>query len=87
LYGLGGATLLEALNFGGGSTLADAAKILLRQAVAAVLNAYSPLVDFERTVDEIKFDVNTALLSGNRTTILSLAAALDGDNNLGCPLE
>ena len=87
LYGLGGATLLEALNFGGGSTLADAAKILLRQAVAAVLNAYSPSVNFERTVDEIKFDVNTALDSGNRTTILSLAAALDGDNNLECPLE
>ena len=87
LYGLGDSTLLQALNFGGGSTLTDASKILLRQAVAAALNAYSPLVDFERTVDEIKFDVNTALLSGSRTTILSLAAALDGDNNLGCPLE
>ena len=87
LHGLGNATLLEALNFGGGSTLAGAAQNLLRQAVAAVLNAYSPSVDFERTVAEIVFDVNSALASGNRTTILSLAAALDGDNNLGCPLE
>ena len=32
-------------------------------------------------------DVNAALASGNRSTMLSLASALDADNNLGCPLN
>ena len=86
-YGLGNATLLQALSFNGGSTLAEAAQILLRQAVAAVVNADHLAVEYPRTFDEIVFDVNAALDSGNRSSILSLAAALDGDNNLGCPLE
>ena len=30
--------------------------------------------------------VNDALASGDRATILELAARLDADNNLGCPL-
>jgi len=86
-HGLDDATLLQALSFHGGSTLTGAAQNLLRQAVAAVLNAYHGSVDYPRTVAEITLDVNAALNSGNRSTILSLAAALDGDNNLGCPLE
>jgi hypothetical protein len=86
-YGIGDDTLLQALNYTGGSTLTAAAKLLLLQAVAAILNADNPLVAFERTADEIIFDVNAALDSSNRSTILSLAAALDGDNNLGCPLN
>jgi hypothetical protein len=87
LHGLGGATLHDALGFAGGSTLAGAAQTLLRQAVAAVLNAYHDSVEYPRTVAEIVLDVNDALASGNRSQMLSLAAALDGDNNLGCPLE
>lgn len=86
-YGLGDATLHQALAFPGGSSLTDAAQILLRQAVAAVLNAYHDSVQYPRTVAEITLDVDNALASGNRSNMLSLAAALDGDNNLGCPLE
>jgi hypothetical protein len=32
-------------------------------------------------------DVNAALATGNRDVMLSLAASLDADNNLGCPLH
>jgi hypothetical protein len=31
-------------------------------------------------------DVDTALASGDNNTMLTVAAALDLDNNLGCPL-
>jgi hypothetical protein len=31
--------------------------------------------------------VNAALASGDRERMLGLAAALDADNNLGCPLN
>lgn len=80
-------TLLEALSFQGGSTLEGAAQILLRQAVAAALNDSHYLVTYPRTLAEITLDVNDALDSASRSNILGLAAALDGDNNLDCPLE
>jgi hypothetical protein len=84
--GLDNNTLLEALSFNGGNTVKGAAKILLRAAVAALLNAAHPDVDYPRTEAEIIADVNAALASGDRSTMLTLAAALDLDNNAGCPL-
>ncbi len=80
-------TLLQALQGGGGPGLDGAAKILLRAAVAALLNAAHSGVDYPRTTAEILADVNAALSSGNRNTMLNLATALDNDNNLGCPLN
>jgi hypothetical protein len=80
-------TLLETLSYPGGSTLLGAAQILLRQAVAAILNAEDAGVYYPRTVEDIVDDVNEALLSESRSDILGLAAALDGDNNLPCPLD
>ncbi len=85
--GLADVTLLEALSFEGGPTTADAAEILLRQAVAALLNAASPDVDYPLTEAEIIAAVNAALASGDRATILALAEELDALNNLGCPLH
>ena len=64
-----------------------AAKILLRAAVAALLNAGHSGVEYPRTTAEILADVNAALTSGNRDTMLGLGTALDNDNNLGCPLN
>jgi hypothetical protein len=84
---LGNSTLLQALDFLGGSDLQGAAEILLKQAVAAVLNAAHPGLAYPRTVGQVVADVNNALASGNRDTMLVLAAALDADNNLGCPLN
>jgi hypothetical protein len=85
--GLAGVTLLEALSFEGGPTITDAAEVLLRQAVAALLNAASPDVDYPLTEAEIIAQVNAALASGDRETILALAEQLDTFNNLFCPLD
>jgi hypothetical protein len=85
--GLDDRTLLQALGFKGGSTIDGAARILLRAAVAAVLNAAHPGVAYEFTLAEVIADVNAALASGDRATILALASELDAANNAGCPLS
>ena len=95
----GNLTLMQALSLRGGSTLNGAKEILLRAAVAALLNAAYDTADgsgllFPWRRDVASFGrpaliptVNAALLSTNRTAILALAAWLDRDNNLGCPLS
>jgi hypothetical protein len=83
---LGNAGLREALSFTGGSGNHGAAEILLRAAVAALLNAAHPNVAYPRTAASVIADVNTALLD-DRDTMLALAALLDADNNRGCPLN
>ncbi len=80
-------TLMEALNYPGGKGLEGGARILLRAAVAALLNASSPDVDYPLTAGEVIADVNAALASSDRETMLTLAESLDSDNNLGCPLD
>ena len=80
------ATLLEALGFDGDITVAGAAEILLRAGVAGLLNASHPGVAHPRTPAAVSSDINTALASESRDTMLMLAAALNADNNRGCPL-
>jgi hypothetical protein len=80
-------TLLAALSGGGGPGLNGATEILLRAAVASLLNASDPNVQFGPTPALIIKTVNTALASENRHTILGLATRLDNRNNLGCPLN
>jgi hypothetical protein len=84
--GLDDATLIQALSFQGGSGVLGAARNLLRAAVAALLNAASSEVDYPLSVAQVIQRVNAALASGNRATILALAAELDALNNAGCPL-
>jgi hypothetical protein len=79
-------TLSEALDFKGGSSLDGAKQNLLKQAVASLLNAAHPNVDFSKSTAEVISEVNTALASNNRSTILTLANTLDLLNNAGCPL-
>jgi hypothetical protein len=86
-FGLDNRTLRQALSFQGGSSNTAAARILLRAAVAALLNSAHPDVDYPRTTAEVIADVNAALASNSRSTMLALAAELDADNNLGCPLN
>jgi len=89
----GSLTLRQGLNLDGGSGISGAQRILLRHAIAALLNAsYDPLAyPWQREGSAFRppllSTVNNALLSGSRTTMLSLAAQLDRDNNLGCPLN
>ncbi len=80
--GMANKTLLEALNFGGGRGETGAARILFRAAVAALLNADHPEINYPRTESQIIDAVNTALAS-DRHAMLSLASQLDTDNNIG----
>jgi hypothetical protein len=84
-------TFLEALSYGGGPTLLDKAKQLLRSAVAAFLNAASEEVGYpyRRFADpgNMLATVNSALASGNKTTIEDLKDDYDAKNDLGCPLD
>lgn len=84
---LAGKTLLQSLQGGGGPGTLGSATILLRAAVAALLNAANTGVDYPLTQAQIISQVNSALASNNRDTMLSLGSTLDGDNNLGCPLN
>lgn len=84
---LAAASLLEALSFGGGAGAEGAAEILLRAAVAAILNAQHPDVAYPWTAAAVISDVDAALASGDRDAMLLLAASLDQANNLGCPLN
>ena len=81
---LGNFTLLEGLNFNGGSQLSGAARNLLRAAVAALLNAANPNVNYPMTTGEVVAAVNAALASHDRATMLSVKDELDRFNNLGC---
>ncbi|UCD51517.1 MAG: hypothetical protein JSW27_02575 [Phycisphaerales bacterium] len=85
--GLGSYTLRDALGFPGGDTLPGKAQILLRQAVASILNAGHPNINYPRTTPDLIADVNSALSSGDEAIILTLEAALDVDNNLGGDLS
>jgi hypothetical protein len=82
----GGNTLLQALQGGGGPGVEGATKILLRHAVASLLNSAHPDVSFDLDTAGLIADVNAALAS-DRATMLALAAELDALNNQGCPLN
>jgi hypothetical protein len=84
--GLDSVSLHSALSFGGGPGTLGASQILLRASVAALLNSSSSGVDYPLTTAQVIAQVNAALASANRDTILALATDLDDKNNLGCPL-
>ncbi len=81
---VGNSTLLQGLGFGGGSKVGDAAAILLRAAIAGLLNAASPDVDYFSSVASHIAAVNAALASGDRDTMLGVAGTIDFENNRGC---
>lgn len=85
-YGLDNDTLMDALDYRGGPGALGGATNLLKQAVAALLNSAHPSINYPRATADAISDVNVALASGNRDTMLGLATQLDIDNNLGCPL-
>ena len=77
----GGATLLQALELGGGGEVA-----LARQAVASLLNAAHPDVSFDLTTARVVDIVQTAVASGQYEAAKD---ELEGHNHAtgGCPLE
>ncbi len=82
---LAGTTLLDALDGGGGPGIIGKQKILLRAAVAALLNASHPGVAYPLTEAEVIAMVNAALAAGTEGALTDLATELDDYNNLGCP--
>jgi hypothetical protein len=86
LGGLGSTTLLDALSFKGGPTVTAAKRILLRHAVAALLNSAHSGVDFGMTTAEVIAAVNAALASNDRDSILAAKDDLAALNRSGCPL-
>jgi hypothetical protein len=77
------ATLLQALQGGGGTGVTGAKNILARAAVAALLNSLS--MNYRYTDAEVISKVSAAFASGNRATMLTLASELDNWNNMGWP--
>jgi len=84
--GLDSVSLHSALSFGGGPGTLGASQILLRASVAALLNSASSGVDYPLTTAQVIAQVNAALATLDRSTILDLATDLDNKNNGGCPL-
>jgi hypothetical protein len=85
---LGDATLLEALSFKGGPGTPGAAQILLRAAVAGLLNISNSSIDYGGVKATFINRTNTALKSGTRDQMLKLATEFDTRNNQGnCPLN
>ena len=84
-------TFLQALSYHGGSGADGAERILLRAAVAAWLNAAHEGVGYpyRRFGGDYPIvpTVDAALASGDRATMLQVAATLDEVNNLGCTLD
>lgn len=73
-------TLLQGLRLGGGPGIGGATQILLRAAIAGVLNEYpdSAHGKIDRT--------NAAMESGDRERILRLASRFDAQNNGACTI-
>jgi hypothetical protein len=86
-YGVDTVSLLAALKFSGGPTTTDAAKLLLHHAVAGLLNASHPGVDYYTSTASLIAAVNDALASGSRSAMLALKSEIDQENNRGCPLN
>ena len=83
---LGSKTLLETLDGGGGPGLVGKQEILLRAAVAALLNTTSG-IDYGVKTKALINGVNSRLASGSEKKIINFATQLDNRNNLGCPLS
>jgi hypothetical protein len=85
--GMDSDTLMQALNYHGGKGVDGAAHILMRAAVAALLNAAHPDVAYQWTEAQVIQKVNTELATLSRNKMLNLKDKLDDYNNYGCPLN
>src|SRR6476646_7976888 len=70
-------SLIDALALQGGPDLAGAAEILLRAAVAGILNGSDANVNYPTTAAKIIKHTNIALKTEDRDTILALATKID----------
>jgi hypothetical protein len=82
-----GPSLSDALRFQGGSDAAAKTRILLRAAVAALLNIAHSDIDYPLTVADLVAVVNDAIVNGTNEDKTTLAGQIDELNNAGCPIN
>jgi hypothetical protein len=80
-------TLMNALKYPGGNGVDGAARLLLRTAVVALLNASHQDLNFPLSETEVIDAVNGALASLDRRTMMDVRHDLDMHNTQGCPLN
>lgn len=80
-------TLLTALKYKRGPHVNGGKRILLKQAVASLLNSASGGVAFPLTTTQVVQQVKFALNTHDRDVMLALASTLKAYNNQGCPLN
>lgn len=84
-YGqIGNVTLRAALRFKGGGGVLGAAKVLIREGAAALLNATHPTLEYPYTRSQLIVMVNRALGSGDSAQMGELAALLREANEAEC---
>jgi hypothetical protein len=84
-YGqIGNVTLRTALHFQGGGGVLGAAKALIREGAAALLNATDPALEYPYTRSQLIVRVNEALASNDSARMGELAALLREANEAGC---
>ena len=88
---LSGDTLLDALQYGGGNTLVEKQQILLRAAVALLLNVSNPALGWSfvpLTAQNVIDLTNLVLAWTYLPAVVAQAASFDfmNNNQLGCPL-
>lgn len=74
-------TLQQALGLGGGGMFA-----LMRQGVAALLNAASPLLEYPLSVGEVIAELREAIENGDEEAIELVKDRLEGFNESQCPI-
>lgn len=79
------ATLLQVINLEADGPSPQVEQ-LSRQAVAALLNATDPRVNYPLTEAEVIEQYQNAINSGDLAEIVALTDLLDTFNNLGCPI-
>lgn len=83
---IGSRTLLQALSFHGGPTVYAKARILIRAAVAGLLNSAHPEVHYIYTYNDLQWLVNFPLKTGNKALMIYYKDLIDAQNNLGSDL-
>ncbi|WNF35723.1 hypothetical protein RJD24_14850 [Bacillaceae bacterium IKA-2] len=79
------ATLLQVINLDAEGP-SPQVRQLSRQAVAALLNASDPRVNYPLTEAEVIAQYQNAINSGDLAVIVALSELFDSFNNLGCPI-
>lgn len=79
-------TLLQALRYHGGRDAEGKARILLRAAVAGLLNCFHPEVNYIYRYFDLQWLVNYPLSILNEDLMISKADLIDAQNNLGSNL-